>query len=53
MAPTSSATNSPRRFIAIDIGGTKIASAIVELASPLPLVSNKSEVPTPAQSGRS
>lgn len=51
MAPSSSATTSPRRFIAIDIGGTKIASAIVELASPLPLVRNKSEVPTPARSG--
>lgn len=52
MAPTSSTVaTSPRHFIAIDIGGTKIASATVELGDSLPRVSNKSEVPTPAQAG--
>ena len=48
----SATPTEPRLFVAVDIGGTKIASALVTVeGSGLPSVSEKSEIPTPAQSG--
>lgn len=55
----SSSTTTPpsisgdsKLFVVVDIGGTKIASALAtQSGSDLPSVSGKSEIPTPAQAG--
>ena len=50
--PPPAISGDSKLFVVVDIGGTKIASALAtQSGSDLPSVSGKSEIPTPAQAG--